>query len=83
MDSTAAEIKQFILREFLPGEDPDNLTESTPLIAGGVLDSIASLKLAAHLEDKFGATLQPHEINEENLGSITAIVRFVASKQEQ
>lgn len=82
MSSVAEEVKQFILREFLPGEDPNNLTDSTPLIQGGILDSIASLKLAAHLEEKYGVNVQPHEINEENLGDIAAIVSFVASRQE-
>ena len=32
-------------REFLPGEDPEELTDTTPLITGGIFDSIATLKL--------------------------------------
>ena len=47
-------IKEFILDEFLPGEDPDELTESTPLITGGILDSIATLKLVMFLEERYG-----------------------------
>jgi acyl carrier protein len=38
-------IKVYILEEFLPGEDPAELTDSTPLITGGILDSLATLKL--------------------------------------
>jgi acyl carrier protein len=33
------------------------------------------------IEDEFGAIVSPCEINEENLGSIRAVARFVASKQ--
>ena len=54
-------MKDFILQEFLPGEDPNELTESTPLITGGILDSIATLKLVMFLEEQFGITLQAHE----------------------
>ena len=38
-------VKQFILKEFLPGEDADQLTESTPLISSGILDSLATLQV--------------------------------------
>ena len=36
------QIKDFIMAEFLPGESPDELTDTTPLISGGILDSIAT-----------------------------------------
>ncbi|TIX74809.1 MAG: acyl carrier protein, partial [Mesorhizobium sp.] len=40
--------KDFILKEFLPGERPENLTDSTELITDGILDSLATLKLVAY-----------------------------------
>ena len=49
--STEETLKQFILREFLPGEDPNELEESTPLVSTGILDSLATLKLVTFLED--------------------------------
>ena len=45
-----ATVKQYILKEFLPGENPDELNESTPLITGGILDSISTVQLVAFLE---------------------------------
>ena len=44
-DDIESAVKTFILTEFLPGEDPAELTMDTPLITGGILDSIATLKL--------------------------------------
>jgi hypothetical protein len=41
------------MSEFLPGEDPNELTDSTPLISGGILDSIATLKLVMFMEERF------------------------------
>ena len=80
MEEISSNIKEFILREFLPGEDPAALTESTPLIAGGILDSLATLKLVAFLEEKFKITVAPHETDEEHLGTISDIVKLVQSK---
>jgi acyl carrier protein len=81
MEDIARSVKKFILQEFLPGEDPDALTDSTPLITGGILDSLATLKLVAFLEEQFKITLAPHETDEEHLGTIADIVRLVQSKR--
>ena len=81
MEEMVSSVKEFILREFLPGEDPAALTESTPLIAGGILDSLATLKLVAFLEERFKITLAPYETDEEHIGTIADIVRLVQSKR--
>ena len=57
-----AQIKAYLLGEFLEGEDPASLTASTPLVSSGVLDSIATLKLVSFLEQEFTIELAPHGI---------------------
>lgn len=74
-------VKDFILREFLPGENPNELTDSTPLITGGVLDSIATIKLVLFLETQFGITVQAHETDPEYLDTIASIAQLVNSKK--
>jgi acyl carrier protein len=76
-----ATIKTFILNEFLPGEDPAALTDSTALATTGILDSIAILKLVTFLESQFGITLEAHETGVENLNTLADISRLVISKQ--
>jgi acyl carrier protein len=73
-------IKDYILSEFLPGEDPANLTETTPLVTTGILNSIATLKLVLFIEAEFSITLEPHELNAENLETIECITKLVGSK---
>jgi acyl carrier protein len=73
-------IKSFILSEFLPNEDPAQLTDSTPLITTGILDSIATLKLVLFLEEHFSITIEPHEVDAEHINTIELIGRFVRSK---
>lgn len=69
-DEIKRDLKQFILQEFLPGEDPNELTNSTPLITGAVLDSIATLKLVLFIEERFGVSFQAHEIDPEHMDTI-------------
>ena len=80
MEGIAATTKQFILDEFLPGENPADLTMSTPLISGGILDSMATLRLVSFLEETYGITLAPHEIGSDRIGTIADIAKLVEGK---
>ena len=73
-------IKDYILREFLPGEDPANLQDTTPLIASGILDSLATMKLVAFLEEQFSIQIGPHETDPEYIGTIASIESLISAK---
>jgi len=80
-ETIKATVKNFILNEFLPGEDPAALTDTTALVTTGILDSIAVLKVVTFLENQFGITIEPHEAVVENLNSLSDIARLVMSKK--
>ena len=80
-DDVKTGIKDFILKEFLPGEDPAELTDTTPLITGGILDSIATLKLVMFIEERYGISLQAHEVDAEHLDTISQIAQLIRSKK--
>lgn len=73
-------VKNYILNEFLPGEDPAQLLDSTPLITTGILDSIATLKLVGFLEEQFSITIDAHEADPEHLDTVERITHLVKSK---
>ena len=73
-------IKGYILKEFLPGENPAELTDSTPLITGGILDSLATIKLVVFLEERFQIKIQAHETMVDYLNTISDIAQLVNSK---
>jgi acyl carrier protein len=77
-----ATIKDYILREFLPGESPDSLDDTTPLITGGVLDSIATVKLISFLEQRYGVKIEPHEMNADYLDFIPDIAALITTHQQ-
>jgi acyl carrier protein len=74
-------VRTFILDEFLPGEDPSQLIETTPLISGGILDSLATIKLVTFLEERFKITIQAHEADADHMDTLADIAKLVASKQ--
>lgn len=73
-------IRDFILAEFLPGEDPAQLTDNTPLVSAGILDSIATLRLVAFLEKTFSISMAAHETDAEHLDTIARIAHLVRAK---
>jgi acyl carrier protein len=74
-------VKAFILDRFLPGEDPANLTRSTPLITGGILDSLATLELVSFLEQTFGIQLEAHEVDADRLDTLERIEALVSARR--
>lgn len=72
--------KEFILSEFLEGEDPDELTEDVELISSGILDSLATLKLVTFLENEYDVKIEAHEADEDNLNTLADIASLVESK---
>jgi len=73
-------VKEYILSEFLPGEDPETLSDDTPLITGGILDSIKIMKLVIFLEETHGVEFRAHEIAADYLDTLESIARIVQKK---
>ena len=75
-----ATVKEYILDKFLPGEDPASLTDDTPLISGGILDSISTVTLVSFLEERFGAEFQAHEMSADYLDTPAVIADTIVEK---
>ena len=73
--------RAWIVMEFLPGELPDSLDESTPLITSGILDSLATLDLVAFLETQYGIEFEASEVDASRLGTLADIERLVDAKR--
>ena len=81
MDNVKDTIRDYILREYLPGESPANLTDDTPLRTSGILDSMATLNLVTFLEESFGITIDAHETGIDQFDRIADIAALVAQKK--
>ena len=80
MDDIRNAVKVFILDNFLPGEDPENLTDESELRESGILDSLSTLKLVSFLEERFKVEFEADDLEPGNLSSLLSIERLVKSK---
>ena len=80
MDSIRELVRQFILQNFLPGEDPKNLKDDTELKESGILDSLSTLKLVTFLEEQFKIELEAADLDASNLSSVASIANLIAAK---
>jgi acyl carrier protein len=74
-------VRRFVVENFWVSE-PAELTDDTPLVQSGIVDSTGMLELVAFLEELLGARIGDDETTPENLGSIAAIAAFAARKAE-
>ena len=79
----ANSIKHFLLTEVLPGEDPSQIDETTPLMSSAVLDSTSTLKLILFIEEQFGVELEARDLKPSNLETIGSIIRTIQSRFSQ
>jgi acyl carrier protein len=76
-------VKQYILDHFLAGEDPARLTPTTPLITGGIVDSLGLLDLVLFLEQRFEVEFEAHEVDPAHFDTLAAIEAFLQRKRAQ
>lgn len=76
-----ATVKRYVLEEFLAGEPANVLSDSTPLISGGILDSIATIKLVTFLEETYQIRLEAHEVSADYLDTPEGIAKLVEAKR--
>jgi acyl carrier protein len=75
--STETIVKRFIVDEFAPDIDPDQLDPDYDLLEGGIIDSLALLTIVAWIEDRFALALDAGEIGEDDLRSVRAMCSLI------
>jgi acyl carrier protein len=80
-DQLREAVREYILREFLPGESSDKLSDTTPLITGGILDSLGTLRLIAFLEESYNIEVGADEVVTDNLNTVGLITNFIEHKR--
>lgn len=77
------QLKRYMVTEFLPGQSAVDLPEDMDLLANGILDSLAVLKLVAHIENVYDISLEPEELDPEHLSSVNAICAVIKRKTKK
>lgn len=75
------QVRNFILTNFLFGDDSGLPNDSESLLKSGVVDSTGVLELVDFLETDMGIEVAAEETLPENLDSIENLTRFVMRKR--
>ena len=78
----AAEIRAFIVENFLFGSDDPDLTGEASFLETGIIDSTGILELIAFVEKTYGIRIEDAEMLPENLDSLDRIAAFFARKRD-
>lgn len=73
-------IRRYIQATFLSRHRNFELRDDDLLLKKGVVDSMGAVQLITFLEAELGIQVPGEDITEENLGSVSAITRFVMQK---
>jgi acyl carrier protein len=77
MDDMKKLIMDYIRNEYLDEENEVDLTETTKLISGGIVDSFSMVSLKRFLEKKFVISLPDEEASPEAFDTVTSIMVLV------
>ncbi len=78
MDELTRVIRDYVMREYLEEGDEREISETTPLISGGIVDSFSMVSLKRFLEKKYGIQIPDAEATPDafdTVQSIAAVVR--------
>ncbi len=75
-ENIKTKIREFIVENFLFGEDED-LNDETSFLDDGIIDSTGVLELIEFLEEEFEVKIADEEMIPENLDSLDNIEKFI------
>lgn len=73
------QVHDYIVQNFLFGEETDELNDDDSLLELGVLDETGILELVLFLEETYGVTVNRDDLSPENFESVNSISSYVLS----
>jgi len=76
MDDIKKTVLEYVIEEYLEDED-EELTYSTPLISGGIVDSFSMVSLKRFLESKYKISIPDEKATPEAFDTVDKITDLV------
>jgi len=80
--STQKQVREYVVENFLLGEDEGGFSDATSFLESGLIDSTGILELVSFLEEDFEIEVADEEMIPDNLDSVERVARFVVLKLE-
>ena len=77
MDQIAKVVRDYVVREYLEEGDEREITETTPLISGGIVDSFSMVSLKRFLERKYSIQIPDACATPDAFDTVQSIVALV------
>jgi len=85
MDTNTEELRQFIIENFLFGDQSGRFefSDDDSLQERGIVDSTGVLELVCHIQERYGLHVADEELVPDNLESVTKIAAYIARKRTE
>ena len=81
MDELNEVIRNYVIKEYLEQGDEREVTETTPLISGGIVDSFSMVSLKRFLERKYSIRIPDADATPEAFDTVNSIAELVRKFQ--
>jgi acyl carrier protein len=78
--SEESRIREFILENFMIGENEENLNSNDSFLEKGIIDSTGILELVMFVEETYGIEVEDDEVIPENFDSVAKLGAYVRKK---
>jgi acyl carrier protein len=82
MDELSKIVRDYVIREYLEEGDDREITETTPLITGGIVDSFSMVSLKRFLEKKYSIQIPDACATPDAFDTVQSIVALVRRFQK-
>ncbi len=82
MDEMKDMIRNYVIREYLEEGDDRVVTNATPLISGGIVDSFSMVSLKRFLEKKYAIQIPDADASPEAFDTVDSIAALVKRFQK-
>jgi acyl carrier protein len=82
MDELAKMVRDYVIKEYLEEGDEREITETTPLISGGIVDSFSMVSLKRFLERKCAIKIPDADATPQAFDTVQSIVALVRRFQQ-
>jgi len=83
MDELTKVIRDYVVKEYLEEGDDREVTETSPLITGGIVDSFSMVSLKRFLEKKYAIQIPDDQATPDAFDSVQRIAALVRRFQQK
>lgn len=75
------ELLRYTKEELATGLPPERITPDSPLLEWGILDSVRTARLLAHIRDHLGVRVPPTHMTAEHFATLRAVADLILNLQ--